>query len=226
MALHSLTLPIRRTAAVLGAGILAGAAALSGAPEAQAQSSVDPLGRPSPAVLNQLEMTLNQPWVPKDIREKGMKAVGFFRGDGEPGTPIPKDGPRIYQFFWPTMSEKCIGGKTPGMGAAVAIPGPAKLPLPGVKKGETAFIFTGLGTAGVKSSGMRVRWINISNGRTGVTPLKYTGVNEDGPGTLVGTAKTGRGHVLALTEGSFVSKEEPKPARCSYFPTAGYVEVK
>ncbi|MDY6049526.1 MAG: hypothetical protein SPI77_03030 [Corynebacterium sp.] len=163
-----------------------------------ALSSTDALGRPTPAILaaaTQLAATL-----PPPLREKLLAAVAFYTGDG--AGLVPENGPAIAQFLWPTAARGCIGGQGDSVASAVAIPGPADLPLPGVEPQHTAFIVTALGTPAAKSSTMLVRWANLTTGATGVTPLSPTGINPTGPATVNGTAAIGSGHIVALVDGS------------------------
>ncbi|WP_273351836.1 hypothetical protein [Corynebacterium resistens] len=224
----------RALAALTAAGALAAPAVITpSAAQAAPQSSVGPidhLGRPAPHVLNQLDAIAKNPQLPKEVREKIAKAVSFFRGDGKPGVKMPKSGPAFTQFGWPTVSGKCIGGKNKAVGTAMAVPGPAKLPLPGVKAGEVNFVFTGLGTGKVakhQKAPMNVRWINLNTGKVGLTKLGYNGINPDGPATVNGAAKTGRGTVLALLEGGVTTYEkESGNTHCSFLPTAAMINVR
>lgn len=190
--------------------------------------SLDALGRPAPHILSQIEDVANNPNTPKELKPLLEKLVGFFRGDGEPGVEVPKDAPRFTQFGWPTVAGSCIDGKNKAVGTAMAVPGPAALPLPGVGKGEVNFVFTALGTgpaAKKQSTKMNVHWVNINNGRTGSTPLSFNGMNPDGPATINGAAKTGRGTVLAVVEGGVTTDNDNGPSNCSFIPTAAIVPV-
>lgn len=200
------------------------AVSLAAAPSAGAQS-LDELGRPTEPVLQQIENLAEQPWIPEDSRDTIARVVGFFRGTGEPGTPIPENGPTIAQFAYPTLMENCIGAEETAVGTATAIPGPADLPLPGVPPGQLGFVFTALGTEGVAEhqvQPMTVEWINIHNGRHGSTELTYHGINEDGPATVNGVADTGPGQVLMMLQGGVTTDlEDGGTANCVPFPTVG-----
>lgn len=216
---------------LLAPAVIAPSAAQAQPPQAQSSASpIDHLGRPAPHVLNQLDAIAKNPQLPKDVREKIAKAVSFFRGDGKPGVALPKNGPAFTQFGWPTVSGKCIGGKNKAVGTAMAVPGPAKLPLPGVKAGEVNFVFTALGTGTVakhQKAPMNIRWINLNSGKIGTTKLGYNGINPKGPATVNGAAKTGRGIVLAWLEGGVTTHEkESGDTHCSFFPTAAMINVR
>ncbi|MEJ5927475.1 hypothetical protein WG915_02455 [Corynebacterium sp. H128] len=187
-------------------------------------SPVDHLGRPAPHILQQMENFAGQPWVPEDVRNALLAAVGFYRDGGEGGVPLPEGGPNINQFIWPTVSASCINGNLSATGTAIAVPGPAELPLPGAKAGETAFVFTALGTpaAAKEQSGMFVHWVNLNTFRVGVTPLTNTGLNPEGPATLTGVAGTGSGQVLAWLDGGVTLTDDAgAPTNtCNFAPTA------
>jgi hypothetical protein len=229
---------VRRAAvAALAAVSVATGTALAAAPAAQAAPSVpglpqlpvDELGRPNEQVLGEIERFANSPQVPDDIGDTLMRVVGFFRGDGEPGVPLPEGGPGFTQFGWPAPSLSCQGSDGSPIGTAMGVPGPADLPLPGVPAGQVSFVFTALGTGPVsdqQANGMRVHWVNIDNGRTGQTPLRNGGINPDGPGTVNGLADTGPGNVVAVLEGGVSTDEDSGRVSCDYIPTAGVFNVR
>lgn len=196
---------------------------------AQVQGSIDHLGRPAPHVLDQIEAFANNPQLPPNVKASLKKLVGFFRGDGKPGVDVPENAPAFTQFGWPTVSGKCIGGKNKAVGTAMGVPGPAKLPLPGVGAGEVNFVFTAMGTGTVakkQTTAMNVHWININTGKMGRTPLGFTGINPKGPATVNGVAKTGKGTVIALLEGGVTTHEkEYGYSNCNFLPTAALLQV-
>ena len=200
------------------------------APASAGAQSLDELGRPTEPVLQAIENLSEQQWIPESTRGTIARVVGFFRGTGEPGTPLPENGPTIAQFAYPTIMQQCIGGEQTAVGAATAVPGPADLPLPGVPAGQVGFIFTALGTEGVADhqvQPMTVDWFNINNGRRGTTVLTYNGINEGGPATVNGVADTGPGQVLMLLQGGVTTNlEDGGTANCVAFPTVGTAFVR
>ena len=195
---------------------------------AQIPAVVDNLGRPTPEILNQVEEFAGQPGMPAEVSATLLQAVSFFRGDGESGAPLPENGPVFTQFGWPTVATNCIGGTSSAVGTAIAVPGPAAIPLPGVGNGQTAFVFTANGTgpaSAVQNTTMRVNWMNVSTGAMGETPLGPTGMNPDGPGTVNGLADTGSGPVVAVLSGGVTTDEESGPANCEFAPTIGMTTV-
>lgn len=189
---------------------------------------IDDLGRPSPEVLRQARAFAQQPFVPAELRDPILAAVEFYEGGHTPeGAPLlnPEETPAFKQFYWPTISGSCIGGSHASVGTAIAVPGPAALPLPGVPEGQSAFVFTALGTPGLadeQKHAMNVHWINIDTLKTGTTRLQDGGLNPDGPATLTATAETGKGTVIALLEGTVDTSE----TACTYAPTAAMFSVK
>lgn len=227
----------------LGGSVLAG-----GAPSAHAQSVeptqlqrltsslpapiasslapyIDPLGRPTRMVADQVNDFAAQPFVPPAVADALRAAVDFYTGRGEPGGPdLPDNAPTFNQFLWPTVSPNCIGPGLHSTASALAVPGPTGIPAPGAAPGQAVFLFTALGTpeAAAEQGGMNVYWINTSTGRTGVTPLGNHGINPTGPATVSGTADTGAGEVLAVVDGSVRTVANS----CSFAPTATSFHVR
>lgn len=216
---------LRTSFRTLAVGASAAVALSLAVPATAGAQSLDDLGRPTEPVLQAIENLSEQQWIPESTRGTIARAVGFFRGTGEPGTPIPENGPRIAQFAYPTIMQSCIGGDQTAVGAATAVPGKADLPLPGIPAGELGFIFTALGTEGVaaqQAQPMTVDWVNVNNGRRGTTVLTYNGINEGGPATVNGTAATGAGQVLMLLQGGVTTDlVDGGTANCVALPTVG-----
>lgn len=191
------------------------------------QLPIDHLGRPNAQLLEQAKNFAANPWLPPQVRGAILAAVNFF-ADPEPGEDtggpgIPQNAPMVVQFAWPTVAGQCIGGQLNAVGSAIAVPGPAEIPLPGAQAGQTVFLFTALGTspAAVNQGEMVVEWFNLHTLRGGRTVLGNYGVNPDGPATLSATADTGSGPVVAWMHGAVHTED----ARCDFAPTAALVSV-
>lgn len=216
------------TRAALSAAACGLAAGMMLAPAAGAQSSakyLDHLGRPTPYTVQQVHAFADKPFVPPRVANTLRTAVNFYAGQGElGGPPLPTDAPQFTQFFWPTVSSNCIGPGLHSTASAIAVPGPATTPAPGAGPGQTTFVFTALGTppAAADQGQLRVYWINMSNLRSGVTPLGNNLINPTGPATLSGTANTGPGRVLAVVDGSVHTADNV----CSFAPTAASFHVR
>lgn len=221
-------------AAALSAAVAAGAVAAPAtatpahaAPTSSALSSsiVDPLGRPTPQVQQAVTDFANRPGVPAPVRDALLNALAFAAGTGGQGGPgLPQDAPAIRQGLWPTVSPNCMGPGMHSTGSFIAVPGPARIPVPAPQAGQTTFVFTALGTkpAAQQQGAMRVHWINLGNLRTGVTPLYNKGINPTGPATLSNVADTGSGPVLAVVSGAVNTDGRS----CGFAPTALSVTVK
>lgn len=241
------TVAHRTTLRGLTALAVAAAIGLSGAAPAGAQTSVDlaynlstanagnlPLdqwGRPTEQFQQQIRDTVNQPWVPREIRDIVGQALDFTTGTGgsDPGVELPADAPRIAQFIWPTRAENCIDGNSAALASAFAVPGPAGLPLPGVGEGQSAFVFTALGTgplADPQRTALQVQWANLSTLTHGTVALGDTGINPDGPSTVSGVADTGRGVIVAVLSGGLSTATGTGHADCIFAPTAIIFDVR
>lgn len=197
------------------------------------ESSVVDMLQPTPELLDLIERFAREQDLPDSVRTTLRQLIGFIRSSegnaDKPGIAIPENAPPVAQFGWPTLAPNCMAGTAQAMGTAVAIPGPATLPLPGVPSGHTSFIFTALGTGPAtdkQSTAMRVNWINISTKVMGHTLLTRGLVNPEGPGTLTGVAKTGTGTVLAVLSGGISTQERTSTMNCEFAPTIGLVNVR
>lgn len=207
----------------IGAGTAT--AQVSPLPNLSAQGPLDELGRPTPQTQAQVRDFANQPWVPAEMRSAILSGLAFSVGaNGDGGPALPDNAPTFTQFYWPTVSGSCIGGELDAVGSAIAVPGPAEIPAPGAGPGQTAFVFTALGTspAATEQGGMNVTWFNLDTGQNGVTPLGNYGINPDGPATLSGTANTGHGTVVALVSGDVRTQD----ATCNFIPTAAIIDAR
>lgn len=191
------------------------------------QGPLDELGRPTPQVAQQVRDFANHPWLPKEISNVVLSALAFYSGaDGgtEGGVPLPVGGPGFTQFIWPTVSGKCIDGSLDAVGSAIAVPGPTTIPAPGAAEGQTAFLFTALGTSPAAShqGELFVHWFNLTNLRHGITSLENNGINPEGPATVSGTADTGAGTVVAVVSGNVHTESNS----CSFIPTAAIIDAR
>lgn len=192
---------------------------------------LDQWGRPTAQFQRQIRDTVNQPWVPQEVRDIVEQALAFTGGTGgtEPGVELPADAPRIAQFLWPTRAENCIGGTSAALASAFAVPGPAGLPLPGVAEGQSAFVFTALGTgplADPQHTRLEVQWANLSTLTHGTVALGDTGINPDGPSTVSGVADTGRGVIVAVLSGGLSTTTDTGHADCVFAPTTVIFDVR
>lgn len=199
---------------------------------------LDHLGRPTPQILDALGAIAEAPTTPEGLGDALTAAIGFFRGGGTPGAQLPVNGPAFTQFLWPSVAKQCIGGTLNAVAPAIAVPGPASLPLPGVPAGQIGVVLTLLGTGPVadhQAPGThppRLAWLNLATGAHGIEELGYHGINPQGPATVSTTAATGSGPVAAaITPGVVTTRlpgnpgNAPEFSACRISPTAVLVTV-
>ncbi|MGQ4598131.1 Rv1157c family protein [Nocardia sp. R6R-6] len=185
---------------------------------------------PQSAILDQARKLLATLDLPPQIKATLERIITFLDGSGGGGPEVPKDGPVIAQFLYPTVGKDCIGPGADSVGTALAVPGPATLPPPGPKAGQTGFVFTALGTKSptpVQNPPMTVQWLNLDTRQSAVLPLTDEAkINPDGPATLSAIASTGSGRVVAVVGGSLTTKAaDAEPRTCSFLPTLGFFTV-
>nr|WP_156813036.1 hypothetical protein [Corynebacterium caspium] len=187
----------------------------------------DQLGRPNAQLLAQSSELANQPWVPDQIRTAIQAAVEFYSTPADLNAAgLVNGGPKITQFYWPTIAGSCIDGTQTSVGTAIAVPGETVIPSPGAGPDETVFLFTALGTspAAPGTHPMVVQWRNLNTGQHGEVALGNHGINPTGPATISATAPTGRGNIVALLKGSVHTTGE-HPSTCTYAPTVALIEA-
>ncbi|WP_443677696.1 Rv1157c family protein, partial [Mycobacterium montefiorense] len=139
--------------------------------------------------------------------------------DFGPGAPITQD------FMYPSIGSNCLADGSSAIAAALSVAGPATIPLPGPQAGQTAYVFTAVGTPGpaeVQKLPLNVTWVNLTTGKSGTLTLKpRTDINPEGPTTLTGIADTGSGSIMSTIFGQVTTKEK----QCQFLPTIGSTVV-
>ncbi len=213
---------------------IAASAALAAPPAAIAEPASTPAPiaeTPQAAILTQARTLLATLNPPEQLKATLEKVITFLDGSGGGGPALPpSDGPVISQFFYPTVGKGCMGAASNSVGAALAVPGPATLPPPGPKAGQTGFVFTALGTKALtpqQNSPIAVQWVNLDTGKSGSTPLTDEAkINTGGPVTLSAIADTGSGRIAAVLSGSLTGTADvADPTTCSFLPTLGFFTV-
>ena len=153
---------------------------------------------------------------------------------GPDGTPAPApapagtfgpDAPTTQDFMYPSISNGCgqDGGNV--LAAAISVAGPATIPKPGPGPGQTAYVFTAMGTPGpaaVQKLPLNVTWVNLTTGKSGTATLKpQADINPAGPTTLTVIADTGSGSVMSTIFGQVSTTEK----QCQFMPTIGSTVV-
>ena len=135
------------------------------------------------------------------------------------------DAPPTQDFMYPSIGTNCLADGSSALAAALSVAGPATIPLPGPKAGQTAYVFTAVGTPGpaeVQKLPLNVTWVNLTTGKSGTVTLKpRTDINADGPTTLTAIVDTGSGSIMSTIFGQVTTKEK----QCQSMPTIGSTVV-
>lgn len=135
------------------------------------------------------------------------------------------DAPPTQDFMYPSIGTGCLADGGNSIATALSVAGPAKIPTPGPKPGQTAYVFTAVGTPGpadVQKLPLNVTWVNLTTGKSGSATLKpQPDINPDGPTTLTAIADTGPGSILSTIFGQVTTKDK----QCQFIPTIGSTVV-
>ena len=127
--------------------------------------------------------------------------------------------------MYPSIGTNCLADGSNSIATALSVAGPAKIPTPGPAPGQTAYVFTAVGTPGaaeVQKLPLNVTWVNLTTGKSGSVTLKpRTDINPDGPTTLTAIADTGSGSIMSTIFGQVTTKEK----QCQFMPTIGSTVV-
>jgi hypothetical protein len=131
------------------------------------------------------------------------------------------DAPTTQDFLYPSISNGCLKDGGNVLATAIAVAGPAKIPAPGPAAGQTAYVFTAIGTPGPAAEQklpLNVTWVNLTTGKSGSATLKpRSDINPDGPTTLSAIVDTGSGSVMSTIFGQVTTTEK----QCQFMPTIG-----
>ncbi|ORX00248.1 hypothetical protein AWC29_27215 [Mycobacterium triplex] len=135
------------------------------------------------------------------------------------------DAPTTQDFMYPSIGSNCLADGSSSIATALSVAGPASIPLPGPEAGQTAYVFTAVGTPGpaeVQKLPLNVTWVNLTTGKSGTVTLKpRTDINPEGPTTLTAIADTGSGSIMSTIFGQVTTKEK----QCQFLPTIGSTVV-
>ena len=142
-----------------------------------------------------------------------------------PAPGLGPDAPPTQDFMYPSIGTNCLADGSSSIATALSVAGPAKIPTPGPGPGQTAYVFTAVGTPGpaeVQKLPLNVTWVNLSSGKSGTVALKpRTDINGDGPTTLTAIVDTGSGSLMSTIFGQVTTKEK----QCQFMPTIGSTVV-
>jgi len=135
------------------------------------------------------------------------------------------DAPVTQEFMYPSISNGCMSDGGNVLATAISVAGPAKIPNPGPVAGQTAYVFTAMGTPGPAAEQklpLNVTWVNLTTGKSGTATLKpQADINPEGPTTLTAIADTGSGSVMSTIFGQVTTTEK----QCQFMPTIGSTVV-
>jgi hypothetical protein len=150
----------------------------------------------------------------------------------DPAAPAPaaapgfgSDAPTTQDFMYPSISNACLADGGNVLATAISVAGPAKIPAPGPAAGQTAYVFTAIGTpapAAEQKLPLNVTWVNLTTGKSGSATLKpRSDINPNGPTTLTAIADTGSGSIISTIFGQVTTTEK----QCQFMPTIGSTVV-
>jgi hypothetical protein len=151
-------------------------------------------------------------------------------GDAVPGpapaaVPPPLSATTTQDFMYPSISNGCLADGGNVLATAISVAGPATIPSPGPAAGQTAYVFTAIGTPGPGAEQklpLNVTWVNLTTGKSGGATLKpQADINPDGPTTLTAIVDTGSGSVMSTIFGQVTTTEK----QCQFMPTIGSTVV-
>ncbi len=143
-----------------------------------------------------------------------------------PGGPdFGPEAPTTQDFLYPSISNGCLKDGGNVLATAISVAGPATIPTPGPGPGQTAYVFTAIGTPGPAAEQklpLNVTWVNLTTGKSGgATLVPRSDINPEGPTTLVAIADTGSGSIISTIFGQVSTTEK----QCQFMPTIGSTVV-
>jgi hypothetical protein len=142
-----------------------------------------------------------------------------------PGPAFGPDTPPTQDFMYPSISNGCLKDGGNVLATAISVAGPAKIPTPGPGPGQTAYVFTAVGTPGPAAEQklpLNVTWVNLTTGKSGSATLTpRPDINPQGPTTLTAIVDTGSGSVMSTIFGQVTTTEK----QCQFMPTIGSTVV-
>lgn len=142
-----------------------------------------------------------------------------------PAPAFGPDAPVTQDFMYPSISNGCMKDGGNVLATAISVAGPAKIPTPGPGPGQTAYVFTAVGTPGPAAEQklpLNVTWVNLSTGKSGSATLTpRSDINPEGPTTLTAIVDTGSGSIISTIFGQVTTTEK----QCQFMPTIGSTVV-
>ncbi len=127
--------------------------------------------------------------------------------------------------MYPSIGNGCLVDGGNSIATAISVAGPAKIPAPGPAAGQTAYVFTAVGTsapAAEQKLPLNVTWVNLTTGKSGTATLKpRSDINPEGPTTLTAIVDTGSGSLMSTIFGQVTTTDK----QCQFMPTIGSTVV-
>lgn len=147
-------------------------------------------------------------------------------GPAPGATPVfGPDSPPTQDFMYPSIGTGCLSDGGNSIATALSVAGPAKIPTPGPASGQTAYVFTAVGTPGpaeTQKLPLNVTWVNLTTGKSGTATLTpRPDINPEGPTTLTAVVDTGSGSIISTIFGQVSTKDR----QCNFIPTIGSTVV-
>jgi hypothetical protein len=124
---------------------------------------------------------------------------------------VRSDAPPTQDFLYPSISNGCLQDGGNVLATAISVAGPAKIPAPGPAAGQTAYVFTAVGTpaaAAEQRLPLNITWVNLTTGKSGSATLQpRPDINPDGPTTLTAIVDTGSGSIISTIFGQVTTTE-------------------
>ena len=178
---------------------------------------------PAPANAVPVAATPPAPAAPAGPAPAAVPAPAPAPAAAAPG--FSPDAPPTQDFIYPSISNNCGTDGGTVMAPVLSVAGPAKIPTPGPNAGQTAYVFTAVGTPGpadVQKLPLNVTWVNLTTGKSGSATLKpQPDINPQGPTTLTATVDTGSGSIMSTIFGQVSTKDK----QCQFMPTIGSTVV-
>jgi hypothetical protein len=142
-----------------------------------------------------------------------------------PAGVLSPDAATKQDFMYPSISNGCLSDGGNVLATAISVAGPAAIPTPGPGPGQTAYVFTAVGTPGPAAEQklpLNVTWVNLTTGKSGTATLKpRADMNPQGPTTLTAIVDTGSGSIMSTIFGQVTTTEK----QCQFMPTIGSTVV-
>lgn len=195
------------------------AAAPVAAPVAVPEAAPAPAPAPAPAAVPAPEAA--------PVAQAANPVPGPAPAPGPAPGPVgfAPDSPPKQDFMYPSISNGCLKDGGNVLATAISVAGPAKIPAPGPGPGQTAYVFTAVGTPGPAAEQklpLNVTWVNLTTGKSGSATLTpRSDINPEGPTTLTAIVDTGSGSIMSTIFGQVTTTEK----QCQFMPTIGSTVV-